>query len=168
MKRVFISEDGYRVETKLQDIIEGTGVSYPVRFFYPDFHNEEIVYLYRRVDFMTNDDIKEILEDNLRALPSEDLNPILGPNAQINSIEVDEEESLVRVDFSQELVTEMNAGAQLEAMIIQSIVNTFGDHYKVSNVAITLEGERYQSGHIELGEGEYFEVDLSGSRPFGE
>ncbi|WP_027338603.1 GerMN domain-containing protein [Halonatronum saccharophilum] len=168
VRRVFVGEDGFNVETNLQDIIEGTGVSYPVRFFYPNFHNEEIVYLHRRVDFMTNDDIKKIFEGHLRDLPSEDLHPVLGPTAQLNSIEVDEEESLVKVDFSRELVTEMNAGAQLEGMIIQSIVNTFGDHYKVSNVVITLEGERYQSGHIELGEGEFFEVDLSESRPFEE
>ncbi|WP_027338604.1 GerMN domain-containing protein [Halonatronum saccharophilum] len=166
VRSLFVSEGGQEIEVFLDDIVEGRGVDYPIRFFYPNFHDGEIVYVDRGVEFRTNWDITELFEENLRDLPSDELSPMLGPNAEIRSISLDGGEGILEVDFTRSLVTEMNAGAQLEEMIIQSIVNTLGRHYGMYRVLITLEGKRYESGHIILEEGEYFEVDESGVRPF--
>ena len=55
----------------------------------------------------------------------------------------------------------MNAGSQYEAMILQSITNTFGQYYETDRVIVTVEGVLYESGHILLEEGDFFETDYS-------
>jgi spore germination protein GerM len=70
---------------------------------------------------------------------------------------------MVYVDFSKELISEMNAGAGYEAMILKSITNTLGEYYGVSKVYITVDSSPYSSGHILMEKGEYFSVDLKNS-----
>lgn len=67
---------------------------------------------------------------------------------------------MVYLDFSKELVSEMNAGSAYETMILQCITNTIGIYYGVHKVYITIEGKSYESGHIAKKKGEFFTVDL--------
>lgn len=62
--------------------------------------------------------------------------------------------------LQQSLVSEMNAGAAYETMILQCITNTLGIYYGVKKVYLTVEGKPYSSGHIEMKKGVPFIVDL--------
>ena len=87
---------------------------------------------------------------------------MLSPNAKIKSLYLNKD-GMVYVDFTKELVSEMNPGAGYESMILQCITNTLGRYYGVNKVYITVEGKPYKSGHIEMKEGEPFIVNLSNS-----
>ncbi|MCK8816951.1 GerMN domain-containing protein [Natroniella sulfidigena] len=158
VKRNYQTDD-FSVKTILEEIKEDTSITYPIKFFYPDFINEKIKYVTREVEFSTNDDLTEIFAEHLRQAPDENLTQLISDDTEINQIELDREEEIVKVDFSQELVTEMNVGHLLETKIIQSIVNIFGGHYNVDKVYLSLEGRPYESGHMMLSEDEYFTVD---------
>ena len=77
----------------------------------------------------------------------------------INSLYLGDDQ-IVYVDFSDEFVTEMNAGSGYEQLILQGITNTLGNYYGVNKVYITLEGKPYESGHVLMKKGETFEVDM--------
>ena len=62
----------------------------------------------------------------------------------------------------------MNAGSGFEYEILRSITNTLGDYYGVDKVYISIEGRPYASGHYEIGEDEFFEVDKEGIKEFKE
>ncbi|MDZ7835143.1 MAG: GerMN domain-containing protein [Alkalibacterium sp.] len=70
------------------------------------------------------------------------------------------EDGVVHIDFSANL-SEMNAGAGVEALILQGIVNTIGDYYGVEEVLLTLDEEPYESGHLSFEEGETLSVDYT-------
>lgn len=65
---------------------------------------------------------------------------------------------VAEVDFSEEL-SDLQAGSGAEALIIQGLVNTIGEYYHTDEVLVTVDGEPYSSGHVELQEGETFPVD---------
>jgi hypothetical protein len=67
---------------------------------------------------------------------------------------------MVYIDLNRAFVNEMNAGAGYEALILQSVANTFGQYYGVDRVLLTIDAELYESGHIALKKGEYLKVDL--------
>ncbi|MGH4051718.1 MAG: GerMN domain-containing protein [Clostridium sp.] len=72
-------------------------------------------------------------------------------------------DGIVYVDFTKEIVSEMDAGAGYEVQVLQCITNTLGRYYNVKKVYITIEGNPYYSGHILMKKGEFFTVDLSSS-----
>ena len=72
----------------------------------------------------------------------------------------------MRVDFSNELLTDMNAGSSIEMEILKSIVNTIGNYYGVDKVYISTEGTPYSSGHFGIREDEYFTVDETDIKEF--
>ena len=159
IKTVYQGVDkNFRIETKLEEINEDVAKDYNIRVFYPDFYREKLVTYEYEIDFTTDDKIKDIFMDKLRYPPEEELTRLISKNTTLNKLEFIEE-GVIQIDFSQELVSEMQAGHFLESMIIQGITNTFAEHYNTTQVYITLNGESYQSGHIMLEEGEYFELD---------
>jgi len=90
---------------------------------------------------------------------------LISDETLINSVQLDPEKGIVTIDFSPELVSQMNAGSSFEAAILRSIVNTVGHAYGVEKVIITLDQKPYESGHIALGPGEYFEVNYQDMIP---
>ena len=161
-----IYKDGdFEVKTVLKKI-EKEPYETEVILYYPLYEDIETVYLNRDIKFSTNGDIKKILESNLKDPKTDKLIPTLSKNTRINSVEFDRGNRLVKVDFSGELLTEMNAGSSLEDKILNSIVNTLGDYYGVENVYISVEGEPYSSGHFAIREDEYFTVDKTDAKKF--
>ncbi|MCX7904418.1 MAG: GerMN domain-containing protein [Caloramator sp.] len=160
VKSVFEYNDN-KIETTLEKIEENASVIQTVKFYYADFENDRIAYIKQKLEFKTNDTIIEKLDSFLRTSPKKGLTKILGPNSKINSLSLIPNENKVYIDLSKEFVSDMNAGSSLEAMIIQSLVNTLGDYYNVDKVYISLDGKPYESGHIAIGKDEYFKVDYS-------
>ena len=95
-------------------------------------------------------------------MPKDDLGKVLGTNVKIRSLYLNKD-NRVYIDFSKELLSEMNAGSGYESLILQSITNTIGTYYGVDKVYITVENSPYVSGHIVMKKGEFFTVNLTNS-----
>ena len=147
------------IETLLKDIERDQAVKQQIKFFYPDFAAEEVKYTTREVEFKTNDSPEKIFTAELRKEAPEGLTAVMSENTTINNIELNREDKIVKVDFSKELLTDMNAGHLLESLIVQSLVDTLGRYYQVDKVYFSLDGKAYESGHMMLEEGDYFEVE---------
>lgn len=151
------SENNSEVSSTLSKIETDSELVQGISIFYPNMEEDILNFTVVNCSFKTNDETKDVLEKAIKNLARE--NQVLTPNAKINSLQLKDNET-VNVDFSKELITEMNAGSSYEAMILQSITNTLGIYYNVENVYITVEGAPYESGHIMLEENEPFKVDL--------
>lgn len=163
VKSVFTDEEGYEVLTELTAVAE-TPFEQTIRFYYPNGELERAEYVDKTVQMKTNDSTKDAIETTYKDTP-EGLMPVLSGNVHINQLSLNKD-GKVDVDFSQELITEMNAGAMAETLIIESLVNTIGAYYNVDEVYLTVEGKPYQTGHIEMQEGEYFQVKIDEASEF--
>lgn len=121
--------------------------------------DSEVVTQTLEVQYRTNIGLREQLQRYFREPAVPDMPPLISANTVINKLAFDPETGIATIDFSPELVTEMNAGSTFEAVIIRCLVNTVGHAYGTDKVIITLNGQPYESGHIALGPGEYFGVN---------
>lgn len=148
------------IVSELEKIENGAPFTQTIRFYFPEFSKDRIVYMDRKVDIKTNEDMKYKFQKELKTIPqNSSLSKVLTANVQVLGSTVDMKKGIVTVNFSHELVSDMNAGSGLESMVLKSIVNTFGRYYQVGKVIITIDGKPYSSGHIKLKPGEYFTVD---------
>jgi hypothetical protein len=162
VKSLFKANDTV-VETLLEKLEQNSDYTQSLKIYYPDFNNGRIVYTDNSVALKTNDNIIGFIENYLKNPPNKDLVSPISQNTKINKLYLDNIERKVFVDFSKELISDMNAGSGLEADIVQSIVNTLGNYYSVEKVYISIEGKPYESGHILLKENEVFYVDFNNS-----
>jgi spore germination protein GerM len=100
------------------------------------------------------------LQEKLSKNVNDDLLVLASSNTRINSMYLGDD-GIAYIDFSAELVTEMNVGAGYEGLILQAITNTVGNYYGTDEVYITVDGKPYESGHLLMMEGETFQVDMS-------
>ena len=165
VKSVF--EDGEtEIYAELVKVEEDFAVVQEVTFFYPEFNQDRLVYFKEEISFDTNDEVEDIFEEFFRRSPkegSEEYTALMSENTSINFIRLNREDFVGHIDFSEEFITEMNAGGPLESMILSSVVRTIGDYFMVEEVKLTIEGEPYASGHFEFQEGEYLENNPSES-----
>lgn len=109
----------------------------------------------------TNDPARVTLAEYMKAeAPDTGYTPVLTEGVDINFMYL-RQDGVVHVDFSSELIDEMNAGAGIESMILQGIVNTIGEYYGVQDIQLTVDGESYESGHIVIEDGQTWPVDFS-------
>lgn len=108
----------------------------------------------------TNEPVYPKLAEIFRGqAPEADITPLISENTDINQMYLGNDE-IAYIDFTPELVSEMNAGAGVEALIIQAIVDTVGNYYNVEEVMLTVDGGPYSSGHFDLSEGETWPVEF--------
>lgn len=157
----------FQVVSYLEDIQEGAYRTENFKVYYPDFEKDILVYIQRSADVKTNDYITDIFEKEFRNIrENNNLTPLIGDRVSILDISYDKEKNAAYIDFSAELIDEMNAGAALESMILTSIVNSIGDYFATEKVMVTINGEPYQSGHIYMEEGEYMTVNKENVKGF--
>lgn len=164
VKSVFTS-NGFVVSSSLSKLESNVPLTQTVKFFYPNLKDDKISFYIKTLSFKTNDLTKLTFEKAYKELPKGNLSKVLGPNVKIKSLYLNKD-NVVYLDFSKELVSEMNAGSSYESMILQSITNTFGNYYGVEKVYITVEGSPYSSGHYRMKKGEFFTVDSKNSVEF--
>ena len=155
-----IYKDGeIEIKTLLEKVEEDKALVSRIRFYYPSKEDIKTLYTERDIEFRTGDRIEKIFEESFKNPPSDKLASPIPQNTKINSIKLDRANGIVRVDFSKELITEMNSGSAWETEMLKSLVNTFGSYYMVEKVYISTDGEPYSSGHFAIRENEYFTVD---------
>lgn len=155
---IYKGED-MEVKTLLEKLEENVPVIHRMRFYYPTKADMKVAYTNIESKFRTNDRIENLFEVGFKNPPSEKVISPISPSTKINSIILDKDSGILKVDFSKELITDMNAGSFLETEILNSLVNTFSSYYGVNKVYISTDGEPYSSGHYAISEGEYFTVD---------
>lgn len=161
-----IYDDGEEQIKTLLKSMDEKPLEYDIELFYPFSPEIKTIYINGKIDFYTNQSIEGLLEEKFKNPPNEGLVPVLSPNAKVNSIVLDRSIWAVKVDFSKELITEMNAGSTLEAEILKSLANTLGRFYDVERVFVSVEGEPYESGHYSFIYDEYLSVDIEGIKEF--
>lgn len=154
--KVINSGEGYEVTSTLSKIEKDAPLVQKLKVFYPDIDADNINSESIDLLFKTNEETKDVIEKTIKGLGKD--RQILSTNVKINNLRLDND--VVKIDFSKELVTEMNAGSGYESMILQSITNTLGIYYSTEKVYITVDGKPYESGHIMMKEGEAFKVNL--------
>jgi hypothetical protein len=158
VKSVFQS-GGSEITSSLSKINKGTPFSRELEVYYPDADGK--IYSERLpLTFHTGDVTREVINKVLKTeAPKDSYLPLISKNTRINSLYLGAD-GIVYVDFSLELVTEMNAGAGYELLILQSLTNTFGMYYGVGEVYLTIDGKPYESGHVLMKKGETLKVNM--------
>lgn len=150
--------EGYEVSSTLSQIETNAPLIQTVTLFYPDIDGINYNIIDVPVTFNTNDEPKDVIEQTVKDLS---VYNIFSANTKVNELYYSLVDNSVHIDLSQEFVSEMNAGAGFEMMILTSIANTLGTYYGVQEVYLTIDGNPYESGHILLNEGEPLTVDYS-------
>ena len=161
VKTVFIS-NGDQVSSSLSKIENNVSLTQSLEFYYPNVDGSILNFVYKQLIFKTNDITRIKIETAYKDLPKGNIIGVLSPNTKIKSLYLNKD-NVVYVDFTKELISEMNKGAGFESMILQSITNTLGRYYGVNKVYITVEGKPYASGHIIMQVGEPFIVNITNS-----
>ncbi len=151
------SGGGYTFEAVLKIDEKNTSQKKVMNFYYPNIDDDRL-FLYRKeITFKTNDIPRNLFLKAYKELPKEG-GPVLTTNTQVNYLYLNDD-GMVYIDLSKNFIDEMNAGAGYEVLILQSLVNTFGDYYGANRVMMTIEGDPYESGHILLDEFEPLSVN---------
>lgn len=165
VKYVYKSADmEMEVSSSLSGIEENAELTSGIRFYFPNINDEKLYYTDKEISFRTNDITRELLAQGYKDAATDQFSSVLSKNAKINSLYLNND-GMVYIDLSSEFLTEMNAGAAYEQMILQSIANTFGNYYGSDKVVLTVNNQLYESGHIKLEKGEYLKVDLTNTAP---
>lgn len=138
-----------------------------VRFYYPDFDNNQLVYLEQTVKLFSNDEIYAAFAKQMKQVPQgSGLQPLMSEATSILGVAYDRVNAIVTVDLSAGFVSDMNAGTTLESMLLNSVANTFGYYFQTNKVAITVAGKPYASGHVIFEKGEYLTADWEKAQPW--
>lgn len=153
------SSGGLEVTSGLSEIKRDVPFTRSIDIYYPDsdykLHVRQLA-----LTFKTGDVTEKVLEEALKKEAAKGIyRALVSTNAKINSLYLGED-NIVYVDFSYDLVKDMNAGSGFEAAILQGITNTLGNYYGVGKVCITIDGKPYESGHYLMKEGDTFQVNM--------
>mgnify|MGYP000879193697 FL=1 len=161
VQSVFTSE-GSEISSSLSKVEKDAVYTSVVNFYQPSGVDDKIYYKGKGISFKTNDETAKILEEAYKEGIDADLGKVITEKTKINSLTMDENK-IVKIDLSKEFAEEMNknAGALFEGMILQSLVNTFGQYYNAEKVIVTIDNKPYESGHISMGEGEFFQTNFT-------
>ncbi len=147
-----------KVSSTLAKIKSDTPFTQTITVFHPD-EDEKLHTASLTLSFRTGDITRQVLQDTLRQETAKDTYlPLLSEKTKINTLYLGSD-NIVYVDFSSDLVKNMNAGAGFETLILQGITNTLGNYYGTEQVYITIDGQPYSSGHILMKKGETFMVN---------
>lgn len=147
------------ISSTLEKIEQGPYSTY-IDFFYPNIEDEKYYSKSIPIEFFTNDatgdKIAEAYKDN--EIPN--TGAVFSEATNINELFLDED-GVVNLDLNQAFISNMNAGASYESMILQSITNTFCKYYGSEKLKLTIDGNYYESGHIAIEKDEYLTPDYT-------
>ncbi len=155
VKSVFVA-GGEEISSSLAKIEENATFVQKVSFFYPDTSSGKVKSVEKDVSFKTNSISRQVLETAYKQAV-DPLGKVFSTDTKINSLYLNKDK-MVYIDLNKAFLTQMNAGAEYESMILQSIANTFGKYYGADKAILTIENQLYESGHIAMKKGEYIKA----------
>jgi len=159
VKFITVLSDNNQITTTLSKIEKNVPFTQQIKVYYEDVENNKLVYMSTELSFKTNDSTKALFENLFK-------NPLIkgfvaiSTNTKINNLYLDTKNQTVYVDFSNNLISDINVGTAGESALLYSITSTLGSYYNANKICLTLDGKPYQSGHIAMKEGETFTVDI--------
>lgn len=129
-----------------------------VDFYYID-SDQKMHIESKKLTFHTNDITRVKIRDAMAEVNNKKYLNFISSKTKINSLYLGKD-NIVHVDFSKELISDMNLGAGYESMTLQCIANTLGKYYSAEKVLLTVDNKPYSSGHIELKKGETLKVKI--------
>jgi len=154
VKSIFLGEEE-EISSSLKEMITGGGYDFIVRSY--NFFVTDIDILSNFVDKTTTLKTGENINDFIAGEFLE--GGLISANTKINELWMKPDSGVANIDFSEQFVTEMNAGTTKESGVLMSVANTIGNYFQVQKVIITVDGEPYSSGHILMKEGEAFDTN---------
>ncbi len=104
----------------------------------------------------TNYGEKEMFTDILTKPAVDGYIAPLPEGTKINSIYKAHGLDYIAIDFSEEMTALYELGAAIESTHLYAVVDTLCEFYNVDKIKLTINGEKYSSGHF------YFEDDMIG------
>lgn len=155
------------ISSSLEKVVKDTPYTAKINFYYPNLDKDKYYFVEANVPFKTNDVTRTVLELAYKSsyntgMKDLGIGNVLTTNTKINSLYLDKN-GIVNLDITKAFITEMNAGSGYEGMLLQAMVNTFGNYYMSNKVIITTDGDNYSSGHFYFKDGEYLKTDFTDS-----
>ena len=127
------------------------------KIYYPDEKQEKLITRDIDLDLKSDDKGEKILDELKKS-------KVIKNNTEIKNINLEnesdqDEKKILCIDFKNEFINLDEVGAESEDLILKSILKTFAEVYDVKKIRITINGENYESGHIEMEDGDYFDVE---------
>ncbi|MGB9976978.1 GerMN domain-containing protein [Thermovenabulum sp.] len=120
--------------------------------FYPSSNIDKLLKDQVTESFKTG----ESLADKITNILKQEKYRVLSKDVRL--LDLERKDTVLRLNFSRDLISGMNAGSSYEALILDSIVNTYGNNFGVVGVIINIEGKGYESGHFAFGKDEVLKV----------
>lgn len=146
--------EGEEISSSLKEMIIGGGYDFTVRSYNFFVTDTDILsnFVDKTVTLKTGENINDFIAAEFKE------GGLISANTILNNMWVKPGSDVANIDFSEEFVTEMNAGTTKESGVLMSVANTIGNYFQVQKVIITLDGEPYSSGHILMEEGDAFDT----------
>ena len=141
---------------QLSKIIDNASYDMEQKIYFLDMNNEKLLTKPFNLKISTNEDVNEKILSAMKE------NNLVTNSAKINKFEVDRsdiQKQIINIDFNSGFVDLTKLGANGEALTLQAIINTFGHIYGVDKIKLTVDGKNYESGHILMESGDYFNVE---------
>lgn len=127
------------------------------KIYYPDEKQEKLITRDIDLDLKSDDKDEKILDELKKS-------KVIKSDTEIKNINLEneyaqDENKILCIDFKNEFINLDEVGAESEDLILKSILKTFAEVYDVKKIRITINGENYESGHIEMEDGDYFDVE---------
>lgn len=156
VKEEFISGNNV-ITSDLSEILKEP-VRIKLELYYPDKEANKLVSIKRNLEFYTNQSMVSKIFKSLQ-YPSMSVQEVLPSiSAKTRLLSYKRDDNALRLNFSKEFITEMNAGSNSESLYIDAIVNTFSKALGVEGVIINIENGNYESGHFSFGKNEVLKV----------
>lgn len=155
IKSISYTDDG-PIIIQLSQIIDDSLIEMDKTIYIVDENAEKLFAKPFTIQLKTNDDVTQKILVEMKK------NNLVEQDAKINKFEIersDLQNQIMKVDFNNGFVDLTKFGAQSEFLTLQAIVNTLGNSYGVDKVRLTVDGKNYESGHISMGDEEYFDVE---------
>ena len=127
------------------------------KIYYPDEKQEKLITRDIDLDLKSDDKGEKILDELKKSKVIKSDTEIKNINLENESAQ--DENKILCIDFKNEFINLDEVGAESENLILKSILKTFAEVYDVKKIRITVNGENYESGHIEMEDGDYFDVE---------
>lgn len=135
-----------------------------VRFYYADESDNTVKYISRVISIKPNTDLRKVFAEKLSLPPSKSSLFGLTSSVKIRSIRLSK--NTVTVDFSSELVTQMDLTRFQERALQEALADTFTEYFQCKRFIMLVDGKSYESRHMFMMEGEAVPHDPKNAKKY--